>query len=71
MHFTPDAVSVALRDLDIRLRALDELRKAIEAGDPERARRAYDALPTWAWPATAEPAVRSLRVAHRAAGGAA
>lgn len=55
------AVASALADLDVRLRAFDELRKALDAGDLVRAERAYGASPAWLWPATAPVALRELR----------
>lgn len=51
----------ALVDLDDRIRAMDALRKALEARDSTAAERAYASLPSWAWPASVARALASLR----------
>lgn len=60
-----NAVAVAVRDLEIRIAALDEVRKAFAAGDPVRAEIAARKVPSWVLPATADPALVVLRAAPR------
>ncbi len=58
-------LGVALRDLHFRRDAIHDLTLALAAGDLPSATRAYEKLPTWAWPATTIAALRELREASK------
>lgn len=58
-------VTAALADLDFRLRAMDELRKALDVHDFVTAQRVADRLPSWSWPASLAPALAELRAESR------
>lgn len=58
------AVARALAALDTQMRGLDELRKALDAGDllrAQRAQRAHAAVPAWSLPASVGAALTELR----------
>lgn len=56
------ATAAALAALDARLRLLDGLRKALDAGDVDLARHLYDQQPAWVWPASVAAALLERRV---------